>query len=126
MPSQRRGRWSATSGRSYRYSLELKGRPGSADPLAVFLFESRAGHCEYFATAMAVMLRQTGIPARLVNGFRTGEYNALGDAWVVRQYDAHSWVEAYFKPYGWIEFDPTPAQAQARKIRPGAVGHRHD
>jgi transglutaminase-like putative cysteine protease len=99
----------------YRYSLELKGRPGSADPLAVFLFESRAGHCEYFATAMAVMLRQAGIPARLVNGFRTGEYNALGDAWVVRQYDAHSWVEAYFNPYGWIEFDPTPAQPRRER-----------
>ena len=44
----------------------------------------------------------------MVNGFRTGEYNRFGDAWIVRQYDAHSWVEAYFPPYGWIEFDPTP------------------
>ena len=96
--------------RSYRYSLNLTGRPGSADPLAVFLFETRAGHCEYFATAMAIMLRQIGIPARLVNGFRAGEYNALGDAWVVRQYDAHSWIEAHFSPYGWIEFDPTPVE----------------
>jgi protein-glutamine gamma-glutamyltransferase len=109
--------------RNYRYSLDLKGRPGSTDPLAMFLFETRAGHCEYFATAMAVMLRQVGIPARLVNGFRAGEYNALGDAWVVRQYDAHSWVEAYLVPYGWIEFDPTPAEPrQARSALAGWVG----
>ena len=100
---------------SYRYSLELKGRPGNADPLAGFLFETRAGHCEYFATAMAVMLREIGIPARLVNGFRAGEYSPLGDAWVVRQYDAHSWVEAYLTPYGWIEFDPTPAEPRQER-----------
>jgi hypothetical protein len=54
------------------------------------------------------MLRQLGIPARLVNGFRTGEYNSIGSNWTVRQYHAHSWVEAFFPPYGWIEFDPTP------------------
>jgi hypothetical protein len=94
---------------SYGYSLELKGSPTTPDPLAAFLFDIRKGHCEYFASAMAIMLRQVGIPSRLVNGFRTGEYNRLGEAWVVRQYDAHSWVEAYFPPHGWVEFDPTPA-----------------
>jgi hypothetical protein len=94
--------------RSYDYSLDLKGTPHSADPLAMFLFEVRKGHCEYFASAMTIMLRQLGIPARMVNGFRTGEYNTFGAAWTVRQYNAHSWVEAYYSPYGWIEFDPTP------------------
>ena len=93
---------------SYDYSLELKGSPNSPDPLAMFLFDVRRGHCEYFASAMAIMLRQIGIPARLVNGFRAGEYNRLADAFVVHQYNAHSWVEAYFPPYGWLEFDPTP------------------
>jgi protein-glutamine gamma-glutamyltransferase len=92
----------------YSYSLVLRGTPNSRDPLAMFLFEVRSGHCEYFASAMTIMLRQLGIPARLVNGFRIGEYNAIADSWTVRQYDAHSWVEAYFPPYGWIEFDPTP------------------
>ncbi len=101
----------------YSHSLRLKGPPCSADPLAAFLFEFREGHCEYFASAMAIMLRQIGIPSRLVNGFRVGEYSPLGDAWVVRQYDAHSWVEAYFKPYGWMEFDPTPAEP--RSVRTG-------
>jgi len=92
----------------YGYSLELKGTPHSSDPIAMFLFDVRKGHCEYFASAMTIMLRQLGIPARLVNGFRSGEYNPLGKAWTVRQYDAHSWVEAYFPPYEWVEFDPTP------------------
>ncbi len=93
---------------SYGYSLELRGTPHSQDPLAMFLFDVRKGHCEYFASAMTIMLRQLGIPARLVNGFRAGEYNSIGDSWTVRQYDAHSWVEAYFPPFGWIDFDPTP------------------
>jgi transglutaminase-like putative cysteine protease len=95
---------------AYRYSLELEEIPDGADPLAVFLFGTRRGHCEYFATAMAVMLRHAGIPSRLVNGFRAGEYNRLSDHWMVRQSDAHSWVEAYFAPYGWVEFEPTPPQ----------------
>jgi protein-glutamine gamma-glutamyltransferase len=96
----------------YAYSLVLRGIPSSPDPLAMFLFDIRSGHCEYFASAMVVMLRQIGIPARLINGFRSGEYNSIGGNWIVRQYDAHSWVEAYFPPYGWIEFDPTPADPQ--------------
>ena len=100
---------------TYGYSLVLRGSPNSGDPLAMFLFDVRSGHCEYFASAMTIMLRQLGIPARLVNGFRTGEYNRLGNSWTVRQYDAHSWVEAYFPPYGWIEFDPTPADTGQRK-----------
>ncbi len=104
---------------AYGYSLELKGAPHSADPLAVFLFDVRAGHCEYFASAMAVMLRQLGIPARLINGFRAGTYNALSGHWTVRQYDAHSWVEAWFPPYGWVEFDPTPAESGHAK-QPGS------
>jgi uncharacterized membrane protein len=97
---------------SYGYSLELKGTPESADPLATFLFSVRRGHCEYFATAMAAMLRQLGIPSRLINGFRAGEYNSLSNHWTVREYNAHSWVEAYFSPYGWVEFDPTPAEPE--------------
>ena len=78
------------------------------DPLANFLFERRQGHCEYFASSMAVMLRSLGIPSRVVNGFRTGEFNDLTSQYVVRASNAHSWVEAYFPGYGWIAFDPTP------------------
>jgi hypothetical protein len=93
--------------RNYRYTLNLSGSPGH-DPLAHFLFESRSGHCEYFASAMAVMLRTIGIPSREVNGFLPGEYNDLGGDYIVRASDAHSWVEAYFPGTGWITFDPTP------------------
>jgi transglutaminase-like putative cysteine protease len=91
----------------YSYTLDLTGKPGP-DPLAHFLFETRAGHCEYFASAMTVMLRTLGIPAREVNGFLPGEYNELGGDYIVRASDAHSWVEAYFPGNGWMVFDPTP------------------
>jgi transglutaminase-like putative cysteine protease len=96
----------------YAYTLDLAGNPGK-DPLAHFLFETRAGHCEYFASAMTVMLRTLGIPAREVNGFLPGEYNDLGGDYIVRASDAHSWVEAYFPGNGWIVFDPTPAAPEA-------------
>ena len=99
----------------YRYSLDLTGTPGNPDPLAAFLFDTRRGHCEYFATAMAVMLRQIHIPSRMVNGFRAGEYNPVSDHWTVRQRNAHSWVEAWFPPYGWVEFDPTPPDPRAQR-----------
>ena len=92
---------------NFAYTLNLAGKPGS-DPLARFLFETKAGHCEYFASAMAVMLRSLGIPSREVNGFLPGEYNDVAGDYIVRASDAHSWVEAYFPGSGWITFDPTP------------------
>jgi len=92
----------------FHYTLDLKA--AEPDPLADFLFQTREGHCEYFATAMAIMLRTIGIPARIVNGFQMGEYNELNDMYTVRESDAHSWVEAYFpRNDSWIEFDPTPS-----------------
>ena len=92
----------------FHYTLDLK--PTDDDPLAEFLFKTREGHCEYFATAMVVMLRTLEIPARIVNGFQMGEYNELNNMYTVRESDAHSWVEAYFpRSDSWIEFDPTPS-----------------
>jgi hypothetical protein len=96
----------------FTYTLNLTGRPGS-DPLAHFLFETRAGHCEYFASAMAIMLRTQGVPSREVNGFLPGEYNDLGGDYIVRASDAHSWVEVYFPGLGWQVFDPTPAGSES-------------
>lgn len=84
-----------------------------ADPLEGFLFESKAGHCEYFATAMAVLLREVGVPTRVVNGYYGAHYNELGDFYAVRQADAHSWVEVHFGPLGWVTFDPTPPDGRA-------------
>jgi len=93
--------------KQYRYTLQLPSAP-QRDPVAYFLFERKAGHCEYFASSMALMLRTLGIPARVVNGFRGGEFNSVTDSYIIRGRDAHSWVEAYFPRYGWITFDPTP------------------
>ena len=92
----------------FGYTLELPSRV-PRDPLANFLFERKHGHCEYFASSMAVMLRSLRIPSRIVTGFRGGEFNDLTGQYVVRASDAHSWVEAYFPGSGWISFDPTPA-----------------
>ena len=92
----------------FGYTLQLPQAPVK-DPLADFLFERKKGHCEYFSSSMAVMLRSLGIPARVVNGFRSDEFNDLTENYVVRAKDAHSWVEAYFPRYGWVHFDPTPA-----------------
>jgi transglutaminase-like putative cysteine protease len=93
--------------RNLGYTLDLPGE--EADPLANFLFVRKRGHCEYFASTMAVMLRTLGIPTRVVNGFRGGEYNDLNRTYVIRGRDAHSWLEAYFPEYGWVTFDPTPS-----------------
>ncbi len=98
----------------FGYTLELSGPP-RADPLAHFLFERRAGHCEYFAAAMTVMLRTLGVPARYVNGFLPGEYNEIGEDFIIRASDAHSWVEVYFPEYGWVPFDPTPPADEKAK-----------
>jgi hypothetical protein len=89
------------------YSLEVQDR-GATDPLARFLFDGMAGHCEYFATAMVVLAREAGIPARFVAGYLRGEKSRFGKRYVVRQSDAHSWVEIYFPGVGWLPFDPTP------------------
>ena len=91
----------------YRYDL---GSPsgGAADPLDHFLFESKAGHCEFYSTAMAVMLRTLEIPTRNVTGFVGGSYNRFGEFYAVRQGDAHSWVEVFLPGLGWQRFDPTP------------------
>lgn len=91
----------------YTYTLQLP-KTEPHDAIANFLFERRQGHCEYFASSMAVMLRSLGIPSRVVNGFSGGEFNDISSEYVIRASDAHSWVEAYLPGEGWIEFDPTP------------------
>jgi len=101
---------------NFQYSLQMYTAEG-ADPLAYFLFTRKQGHCEYFASSMAVMLRTLGIPSRIVNGFRNGELNDISGSYVVRARNAHSWVEAYIPGYGWATFDPTPAAGPA----PGAT-----
>lgn len=92
--------------REFKYSLNLL---SSQNPVEDLLFKWKEGHCEYFASSMAVLLRHLGIPSRVVNGFKRGEFNSTGRYYVVREKDAHSWVEVYIKGKGWIPFDPTPS-----------------
>jgi transglutaminase-like putative cysteine protease len=96
----------------YGYTLELPASPPQ-DPLAYFLFDRRKGHCEYFASAMAVLLRAVGIPSRVATGFLGGVHNPMTGWQVVRASDAHSWVEAWIDGRGWMTFDPTPPDPNA-------------
>jgi transglutaminase-like putative cysteine protease len=87
--------------------------PARAYPLASFLFDTKAGYCQQFSGTMALMLRMGGVPARVASGFSPGSYNRDRKEYVVRDTDAHSWVEAYFSKIGWVTFDPTPSAAPA-------------
>ena len=91
----------------YRYSLTYERT--SSEPLLDFLFVHREGHCEYFASAFAALARTVGIPARVVVGYRVAEKNPLGGDYIVRERNAHAWVEAYLEGKGWTTYDPTPA-----------------
>ena len=101
--------------RNYKYTLNLTWNPGS-QPISTFLFDAKSGHCEYFASSMAILLRAAGIPTRLVNGFQMGEYNPVGGDYIVRESDAHSWIEVYLPGRGWREFDPTPPDPNYREM----------
>jgi len=89
------------------YSLDIR-MGGARDPLAAFLFDGIPAHCEFFASAMAVMTRSIGIPTRFVAGYVGGEQAEREDVYVVRQSNAHAWVEIHFPEQGWVTFDPTP------------------
>lgn len=93
------------------YDERIPGAPAGVDPVDWVLFDLKRGYCNYYASAMVVMLRSLGIPARMAAGFAQGTYDAVQAAYVVRERDAHTWVEVYFPGYGWIEFEPTSAQS---------------
>jgi transglutaminase-like putative cysteine protease len=92
---------------NYKYKLDPQPIPTGRDRLAYFLFNSKEGYCEFFASAMGDMLRSLGVPTRLVNGFGPGSFEGTTQTYVVRGEDAHTWVESYFPGYGWIPFEPT-------------------
>ena len=92
----------------YQYSQQLGHVPPGRDPVDYFLFDSLIGYCEQFASAETLMLRSLGIPARLATGYSTGSYDPVLDQAVVRERDAHAWVEVYFGQYGWVPVDPSP------------------
>jgi transglutaminase-like putative cysteine protease len=86
----------------------------AAAPLVDFVTRTRAGYCQHFAGAMALMLRYLGVPARVAVGFSSGMYDAKSGVWRVTDHDAHAWVEVWFRGYGWLPFDPTPAARPGR------------
>jgi transglutaminase-like putative cysteine protease len=93
--------------RTISYTLDIPAPPLGRDVADYFLFDLKRGYCDYFATAMVVLARSVGIPARLVTGYASGGYDVFRAYFVVLGEDAHSWVEVYFPSYGWVEFEPT-------------------
>ena len=88
--------------------------PKESSTLDGFLFDGKQGYCQQFSGAMALLLRMAGVPARVVTGFSTGATDTKTGEFIVRDFDAHSWVEAYYPGWGWLTFDPTPAASPAR------------
>lgn len=93
----------------FKYSLKSPPGYDSGQSLSDFLIATKTGYCELYASSMTILLRLSGIPARVVIGYRGAEYNPMGEYWVVREKSAHAWVQAYIKGMGWINFDPTPS-----------------
>jgi len=91
----------------FTYSVSNPPVPSNVDAVD-WLLQTHRGYCTYYATAMTIMARLLGMPARVVNGFSQGHYDSTRKAWVVDGTDAHSWVQVYFPGFGWINFDPTP------------------
>jgi transglutaminase-like putative cysteine protease len=108
--------------RRFAYAEDV---PATRRPLLSFLFADRRGYCQHFSGAMALLLRMAGVPARVSTGFTSGSRDAARDEWVVHDFDAHSWVEAWFPGTGWVTFDPTPTAAPAlgaRDATPAQLG----
>lgn len=103
---------------SGEFKYNLKNLPVSENPLEDFLFKTKEGNCEYFATSMALILRALQIPSRVVAGYKGGIYNEIGKYYIVKQSDAHLWVEAYIDDIGWIRFDPTPSSEREAALLP--------
>jgi hypothetical protein len=103
-------------GSEFQYSERPEQPPPGQAPLDFFLNDSHEGYCQHYAGAMALLLRMGGIPARVATGFSPGGYSNRHKAWIVRDTDAHAWVEAWFDPVGWVTFDPTPDATPARSL----------
>jgi protein-glutamine gamma-glutamyltransferase len=97
---------------SFSYTRQPPAPPIQGDPVSHFLFETRRGHCEYFASALAMLCQMKGIPARVVVGYYAVDYNTLGRFYLVRKKDAHAWVEAFIPGMDWMTFDPTPSSTR--------------
>jgi transglutaminase-like putative cysteine protease len=97
--------------RHYPYNLQVLKPPLNRDVVDYFLFDLKEGYCDYFASAMVVLSRAVGLPARLVVGYASGTYSMKEGHYQVTEADAHSWVEVYFPEFGWVEFEPTAGRS---------------
>jgi hypothetical protein len=104
---------------NYTYDTNIAAPPPGTEAASWFLFQSRRGFCNYFATAMTLMARSIGIPARVAAGYTNGKYNTSTNEWDISGTDAHAWTQIYFAGYGWINFEPSATFSQfARPIKP--------
>jgi len=101
--------------RTFPYTLDVSHPPSSRDVADYFLFDLKQGYCDYYATAMVVLTRAAGVPARLAMGYANGTYNLNSKRFVVTEADAHSWVEVYFPKIGWVPFEPTASRPQLER-----------
>jgi transglutaminase-like putative cysteine protease len=101
--------------RQFPYTLDLPAPPVDQDLVDYFLFDVRRGYCDYYASAMVVLARAAGLPARLVTGYATGTYDEAESQVVVTQDQAHTWVDVYFPGYGWVEFEPTAGRSELER-----------
>ncbi len=115
-------RWFTERRGAGEFSYTRFNRNVGADPIDSFVFETRAGHCSFFATAMVLMLRSLDIPARLAVGFRGGAWSDRMGAYRVLQRNAHAWVEVFFNGVGWVDFDPTPGERRLDLGAPSGTG----
>jgi len=106
--------------RRFTYTYELPDF-GSAEPIQAFLTSTRTGSCEQFSTALALLVRVWGIPSRLVVGFKAEEFDPGTNSFIIRDSDAHAWVEVFFRGLGWVEFDPTPGSRTVSRARRGPI-----
>ncbi len=119
-PAERVRRLESHLIQSYDYTLNFQGRSND-NPIEDFLFRYRSGQCEYFASSMVLLLRSQGVPARLVTGFLGGEYNPFEGYFIVRDSNAHAWVEAWVPGEGWRIFDPTPPAGRPSEVEQGGL-----
>jgi len=106
--------------KAMRYDLDVPDTPPERDVVDYFLFESRRGYCQHFAAAMTILLRELGIPARVVTGFGSGSFDPSIGAYRVYEYNFHAWVEVKFAGFGWVAFDPTPGSVGGPNIADAA------
>jgi hypothetical protein len=102
--------------RGFEYTLDIDQPPRNQDIVDYFLFESRKGYCDYYASTMVIMARAVQLPARLVTGYYRGEFDEANQRYVVTEADAHSWVEIYFSGIGWVPFEPTAIRSEIERL----------